>query len=108
MPFNRALASDTWVALGLSAAFAQAPLKVPACSPVYDRRDMAGAFCAWAIESACARFFLSIPFLLALSAFQTDGSLGTGDCTLNDNFTLTQQPSGKLTIDRDVPCGLAQ
>jgi hypothetical protein len=40
------------------------------------------------------------PIFACPVSISTDGSLGTGDCTLNDNFTLTQQPSGKLTIDR--------
>ena len=73
--------------------------KGPGVFPVYDRRDMAGTFCAWAINPLAPGFPI-YPIFACPVSISNDGSLGTGDCTLNDNFTLTQQPSGKLTIDR--------
>jgi hypothetical protein len=99
MPFNRALASVTWVALGLSAAFAQAPPKLPACS----QSMIVGTWQALFVpgpSNPLAPGFPIYPIFACPVSISTDGSLGTGDCTLNDYFMLTQQPSGQLTIDR--------
>ena len=77
MPFNRALASVTWVALGLSAAFAQAPPKVPRVFPVHDRRDVAALF-APGPSNSLAPGFPIYPIFSCPVSISNDGSLGPG------------------------------
>jgi hypothetical protein len=89
MPFNRALASVTWVALGVSAAFAQVPPKLPACSQSMIVGTWQALF-APGPSNPLAPGFPIYPIFACPVTISTDGSLSTGDCTLNDNFTLTQ------------------
>jgi hypothetical protein len=89
--------------LGLSASHAQTPTNPGPRLPPCSQSMIVGTWQALFVpgpSNPLAPGFPIYPIFACPVSISTDGSLGTGDCTLNDNFTLTQQPSGKLTIDR--------
>jgi hypothetical protein len=99
VPLNRAVAFIAWIVLGAAAAFAQPAPKLPACSQSMIVGTWQALF-APGVSNPIAPGFPIYPNFACPVSISANGSLTTGNCTLNDNFMLTQQPSGSLTIDR--------
>ncbi len=96
---NRAVASIALMALAATAALAQPAPKLPACSQSMIVGTWQVLF-APGVSNPIAPGFPIYPNFACPVSISTNGSLTTGNCILNDNFMLTQQPSGSLTIDR--------
>jgi hypothetical protein len=95
----RAATPVALVFVGLSAAFAQPTPKVPACSQSMIVGTWQALFAPGA-SNPIAPGFPVYPSFACPVGISANGTLTTGKCTLTDNFTLTRQPSGSLTIDR--------
>jgi hypothetical protein len=102
VPTIRAVAGAAvaWLVLGPSAGHAQTPTKQGPgpCS----QSMIAGTWQALfspGVSNPIAPGFPIYPNFACAVSISKDGLLA-GNCTLADNFKLTQQPSGTLTVDR--------
>jgi hypothetical protein len=68
---------------------------------VHDCGDVAGSFFS-GVSNPIAPGFPIYPNFACAMTISKDGLLA-GNCTLSENFKLTQQPSGTLTVDRSLP-----
>ena len=99
VPMIRAVAV-AWLVLGLSAGHAQTPTnRAPRpCSQSMIVGTWQALFSP-GVSNPIAPGFPIYPNFACPVSISTDGSL-TARCTLAENFKLTQQPSGTLTIGR--------
>jgi hypothetical protein len=100
MPMIRAVASVAWLVLSLSAGHAQTPTnQAPRqCSQSMITGTWQALFSP-GVSNPIAPGFPIYPNFACAVTISKDGLL-TGNCTLAENFKLTQQPSGTLTVDR--------
>jgi hypothetical protein len=96
---SRAVKSVALLFVELSGASAQPAPTLPACSQSMIVGTWQALF-APGVSNPLAPGFPIYPNFSCPVSISTNGSLTTDKCALNDNFTLTQQPSGQLTIDR--------
>jgi hypothetical protein len=94
-----AVASVASILFGGAAAFAQPAPRLPACSQSMIVGTWQALF-APGVSNPIAPGFPVYPNFACPVSVASNGTLTTGNCTLSDNFTLTKQPSGSLTIDR--------
>jgi hypothetical protein len=95
----RAAVSAALIIVGLSSASGQPASKVPVCSQSMIVGTWQALF-APGVSNPLAPGFPIYPNFACAVNISPGGSLTTGNCTLNDNFALTEQVSGELMIDR--------
>jgi hypothetical protein len=96
---NRAVAVITWIVLAAMPALAQPAPKRPACSQSMIVGTWQAIFTPGVANPIAPGFPLYPNFACAVTV-AANGTVTTGNCALNDNFSLTKQPAGSLTIDR--------
>jgi hypothetical protein len=96
---NRTVASIAWIVSGALAAFAQPAPKLPPCSQSMIVGTWQAIFTPGASNPVAPGFPLYPNFACPVN-ISSNGSLTASNCTLTDNFAITQQPAGMLTIDR--------
>jgi hypothetical protein len=98
VPSIRTVGPAAFILLGMSSASAQPTQKVPACTQSMIVGTWQALFSP-GVSNPIAPGFPIYPNFACPVTISKDGLL-TGNCTLAENFKLTQQPSGTLTVER--------